>query len=231
MTDDDRIAEVGPNAPRLGDRLLQLVTLGLFVGAALLLLGANGPVGRWREARAAAAAHQVAFTAARAEALSIGQVLGAERPGADLLLEFFDYECPFCREVEKGLSAWREAHPGVKVVRVQYPLPSHPAGERAALAVTCAKSFGDRQKLHEALMATTAWITDPADADYATMAGAQDHGSFESCMSLPETRAEVERGLALGRALGVRGTPTFVGSGGTVVGAGDLARLDSVVLH
>lgn len=215
--------------PGTGERLLQIITALLFVGAAVLLLGANGPIGRWWSARAAAQAHARAFAAGLHEALSIGQVLGNSDSGAMSLVEFFDYECPFCRQIEGSFTQWRISNPEVRVIRVQYPLPNHPAGRRAALAAVCAKRFGDAKQLHNALMVTAGLIDSVTAVDFASMARVEDRQAFNECMDMPATSAEVHRGEKLGRVLGVGGTPTFVGAGGVVVGAGDLARLEAII--
>lgn len=219
------VAEV----PGIGDRLLQIITVLLFVGAAVLLLGANGPVGRWWRARAAAQVHARTFTDALHEALSVGQVLRNSERGAISLVEFFDYECPYCRRIEDDVAQWQIENPEVRVIRVQYPLPNHPAGQRAALAAVCAKSYGDAERLHGALMATAGWLDSVATVDFAAMASAEDRQAFNHCMNLPSTAAVVDRGVEVGRVLGVGGTPTFVGVGGIVVGAGDMARLATIV--
>lgn len=211
------------------DRVTQVMTLGLFLAAIAISVRPGGPIREWWNARRIAEQFRASFADGLHEAFNVGQVLGERGDSQAVLVEFFDYECPFCRQVEADFEEWRQANPKVLVIRVQYPLPNHPAGQRAAVAMSCARRYGNQSALHSALMLDAGWIDSVTTVDFALLADSEDALGFDACMGSPESLAEIERGLELGRSLGVSGTPTFAGRGGLLVGAGDLSRLSGIL--
>lgn len=75
-------------------------------------------------------------------------------PGEVTVVEFVDFECPFCRMLAPRLAeALRQAHVPVRVVRKMVPLPMHPHAMPAALAWCCAAAQGKGDQMADALFA------------------------------------------------------------------------------
>ena len=146
--------------------------------------------------------------------VSIPSSILAHRMGtADIvLLEFADFECPFC-----GESA-RDTYPRLKrelidkgVVSyafMQFPLQKiHPNALAASVAAVCAGEQDKYWEMHERLFANQDKL---ASADLAAHAAAigLDQTAYQQCLSGPAA-ATVDAEHRQGQALGVRGTPTF----------------------
>lgn len=137
---------------------------------------------------------------------------GAQPEPAVVIMEFSDYQCPFC-----GRYA-RETFPDVKLRLVDtgkaryvyrnFPLEAiHPFSLRASEAGVCAERQGRFDEIHAALFQHQNELD---EAHLAARAAALrlDVPAYSSCLS-KEGEREVRRDVAQGFALGVSGTPTF----------------------
>jgi protein-disulfide isomerase len=151
--------------------------------------------------------------------------------GSPKLVEFSDYQCPFCREAHLRMDTLLANHPDLGVVYVHFPLPIHPAAPGAARASICAQEQGRFRAMDKELFETTAWQTDTNWDREAKAAGIADMARFNQCLRSPATASRLARDVALGHALGVSGTPTFYSKTGTVSGMPpdpDMARFAGV---
>lgn len=106
----------------------------------------------------------------------------------------------------------------MRLVVKDFPLPSHPAARAAHEAARCAADQGKFWEYHRRLYAAQPRFEGPALAGYADEVGL-DRERFARCLDGRTFAAAVEADLALGRALGVRSTPTFLVNGRPVIGA------------
>lgn len=126
------------------------------------------------------------------------------------IVEFSDFECPFCRATAARLRAVRAKYPrDVAVVYRHYPLPYHAHAVEAARASLCAARQGRFEAFHDLLFAQDSLGMVPWSR-LAQSAGVRDPAGFERCMRLPGPSPEIERDLREGARLGVRGTPTLL---------------------
>jgi protein-disulfide isomerase len=126
------------------------------------------------------------------------------------VVEFMDFECPFCARWAARLdSLMAEYGDAVQVTVHHFPLPRHPHALPAALAAECAHEQGRFPDMKSALFANQAEFgTVPWD-EIADQAGLPDLEGFGECMSRsPESFERIAYGIELGRTVGVRGTPT-----------------------
>lgn len=139
-----------------------------------------------------------------------GPLRGA--PGAPILVvEFSDFQCPFCRSANQQLSSLVARHPDrVKLLVKHFPLDNHKFAKGAARAAACAEVNHERYwQFHDALF--------DKDADLS-MAGltrlAVSHGyerdRFAQCLSSRETDARVEAEVNAAKLIGVDRTPYFL---------------------
>lgn len=129
------------------------------------------------------------------------------------LIEFADYQCPYCRSFHLGiLPKLKAAYIDTGKIRYFYkdfPLPNHAHAFDAAVAAHCARTQGRYWQMQERLYAEQARL---GEALYAELGEALelDMSRFNSCRGSAQARAAVKRDAYEGRRLGVRGTPSFV---------------------
>lgn len=147
-----------------------------------------------------------------------------------MLLEFGDYQCPFCRRAYPSVDSMEGAHPGYGVAFIQFPLPIHPAAAGAARAAICADAQEHFREMSHELFATSEWMADTNWMREASRAGVPNLPRFAACLYSDSTTARLSREVALGRQLDVSGTPTFFGRDGVAEGnpgSVQLARMTS----
>ncbi|HET9931714.1 MAG TPA: thioredoxin domain-containing protein, partial [Polyangiaceae bacterium] len=140
------------------------------------------------------------------------------RSGKINVIEFSDFECPFCRDLHGRLHALLEPY-GDKVhfVRLNMPLASHEFARDAALASICAEPSGKAAQFAEFLY-TTEDLSVPAIRREAERMGI-DLTAFDACRSAPATLARLEREARALRDSGFQGLPTTYVGGRRIVGA------------
>ncbi|HJV32393.1 MAG TPA: thioredoxin domain-containing protein [Patescibacteria group bacterium] len=136
-----------------------------------------------------------------------------------VVVEFLDYQCPFCGQAS---SIFREAaakhQDRVRFVVRDFPVPElHPDAFVAAEAAGCAQAQGKFWQMHDRLFALQGALTS-ADLDRAAKQSGLDMTVYGACMGLHARVAEIEADAAAGTAAGVRGTPTFFFNGRPVEG-------------
>jgi protein-disulfide isomerase len=126
---------------------------------------------------------------------------GAEN-GDVVMVQFFDYSCPYCHQVNGDVERLIREDPRLKVVWREYPVIG-PASETAAVASMAAAEQGRWRQFHARMFA----LGRPTDAVLQQVL--RETGVTTS----PPTdamRAEVTRNTEMARAIGATGTPTFV---------------------
>ncbi len=125
------------------------------------------------------------------------------------LVEFSDFECPFCGQAHPILQRVLRRFEGrVRMVFKHYPLPAHEHAVPAAKAAIAAGRQGRFWEMHDILFEHQDALT-PADLEsYAARIGL-DLDRFRADMQSEETSALIERNRAEGQEVGVRGTPSI----------------------
>ena len=126
------------------------------------------------------------------------------------IVEFGDFECPACGLSEDAARQIRAKYGDqIRFVFRQFPLTKiHPQAEKAAEGSECAAEQGKFWEGVERLYARQADLSVDALKRYAAELGL-NQSRFDQCLDSGETAERVKQDLADGRALGVRGTPTF----------------------
>ncbi len=127
-----------------------------------------------------------------------------------MIIEFGDYECPFCRDSHAHLEAVMESHPDATIGFRHFPLTAiHPNAEAAARAAICAEEQGRFPQLHSLLFDSTEWRDTGDWKTLAEKAGVDDLVLYERCLRGEAAGRRLEEDMKLGDALGVTATPTF----------------------
>jgi protein-disulfide isomerase len=140
------------------------------------------------------------------------------------LIEFADFECPSCRQLDLVLRELLPRHPEVRLVFKHYPLTDiHPWAMTAAIASQCVFQQNPAAfwKMHDAIFDAQDVIT-PANVwdkmlDLATQQGL-NVDVYRACMTNPETVSQVKATIEEGHILTITATPTTFVNSRRVVG-------------
>jgi protein-disulfide isomerase len=153
-------------------------------------------------------------------------VLG--NPNGDVtLVEFFDYRCPYCRQVEPFLQALMKSDPGLRIVQKEFPILG-PASVFAARMALVANRQGKLKEFHDRLMARKPNFDEETVLKVAQEAGL-DLDRIKIEMNSPDIQSEIARTREIAQALGLNGTPAFIVGSELVPGATDLETLRSML--
>ena len=156
------------------------------------------------------------------------------------LVEFADYQCPFCKRFQTAAYADLKRNyidtGKVRFVSRDLPLDFHPYALKAAEAVRCAGDQGKYWEFREALFAAA----DAPNDDVIKKAAASlalDESALQSCLTSDKHKADVQKDAAEAAALQINGTPSFVLAksatdkldGVRIVGAQPYAAFDSAI--
>ena len=134
------------------------------------------------------------------------------------VVEFVDFECPFCRQMQERL-AEAIAHRDVHLVRKMVPLAQHAGALPAALAWCCADAQGKGDAMAAALFAADpAQLTTLGCEELAARAGV-DLARYRAALADPAIRAHLDADLADAKDAHVRALPTIFIGGDRVEGA------------
>ena len=130
------------------------------------------------------------------------------------IVEFSDYECPFCRQfVSATLPTLKTTYVDAGKVRYvfrDFPLEQlHPHARKAAEAAHCAGEHGKYWEMHDLLFQNQQALETDQLRGYAGRLGL-DTAAFSACLDSGKYASAVQQNLGDGAAAGVRGTPSFV---------------------
>ncbi len=145
------------------------------------------------------------------------------------IVEFSDFQCPFCARVNPTLEQLLRDYPhDVRILFRHNPLPFHDHAALAAEAAVAAERQGKFWEMHDKLFAEQSDLDRPALERHALQLGL-DLTTFRAALDTHAGQARVDDDLAVGRQLGVRGTPTFFIDGRPVLGAQPLAAFKQII--
>ncbi len=146
------------------------------------------------------------------------------------IVEFADYECPYCQEVNSDLARIRgQFGDRVSIVFKDFPLPMHPLAPRAAEAAHCAGEQGKFWEFHDLLFENKKLQTSELKKDAGTLK--LDTAKFEQCLDSGQETAVVKKDADEGKRLGLQGTPSFFINGHFMSGAIGFMKLRDTVLE
>ena len=146
------------------------------------------------------------------------------------VVEFSDFECPFCKQTHPTLKQLLERYPGkVRLAYRDFPLDSiHPQARRAAEAARCAQDQGKFWEYHDLLFTQSPQLAPEDLRRYAGQVGV-DVTKFDSCLAAGTHKAAVQQDLDEGIRLGITGTPAFFVNGRTLTGAQPLEAFTKLI--
>lgn len=162
------------------------------------------------------------------------EVANAPRLGAEAapvqIVEFADYECPYCQQVNSDLAKVRSQFGDkVSLVYKDFPLPMHPLAERASEAARCAGAQGKFWEYHDSLFDSKRLQLSDLREQASKLK--LDPARFNQCLENGEQAAAVKKDAREGQRLGLQGTPSFFINGHFMSGAIGYMKLRETVMQ
>jgi protein-disulfide isomerase len=159
---------------------------------------------------------------------STRQVVVGNPKGDVTLVEFFDYNCGYCKHALADLLEMMKTDSNLRVVLKEFPVLGAPSVEAAqvAVAVRMQDKTGGKKYLefHQKLLGGRGQV-DKARALAAAKEVGLDMARLEKDLSSDEVKQTLEESMKLAEALGLNGTPSYVAGSDVVVGAVGAATL------
>jgi protein-disulfide isomerase len=154
----------------------------------------------------------------RKEVAATGPAKGPENAPVTIV-EFSDFQCPYCSRATETVSKVMETYPGkVRVVFRMFPLDFHEHAPKAAEAALCANEQGKFWEYHDSLFKNQQNLGVDGLKEQAKTVGL-DEAKFDQCLSSNKFAEQVKKDVAAGKEVGVRGTPAFFINGRPLSGA------------
>jgi predicted DsbA family dithiol-disulfide isomerase len=145
------------------------------------------------------------------------------------ILEFSDFECPFCRDVQPALKQIVERYGSeVRLVFKHLPLEGHRNSLPAARAAYCAGEQDRFWQFHDALFAAGD-LSPPGLLDQIAAELGLGRERFRACVSSEQSRGAIVKDMEIARRLGIDSTPSFVVNGKVIKGALSFADFQQIV--
>jgi predicted DsbA family dithiol-disulfide isomerase len=145
------------------------------------------------------------------------------------IVEFSDFQCPFCASSQPILDLIFEEYEGqVLLAYRHFPLPGHAQAIPAAEAAECAKEQGKFWEMHDLIFENTQQLSQDPYRVFAEQLRL-DIDQFEICLSEDRYIDGILNDLEDGQRYGVTGTPAFFINGYLIPGTADLARFHDVI--
>ena len=182
-----------------------------------------------RREKAAAVAQQRDAIAAQHAALTSGAektVVG--NPDGDVtLVEFFDYNCGFCKRAHSDMKDLLASDPNLRVVYKEWPFLSKESLDAAKVSLAVARQ-GRYEEFHNALLLGRG-TADEARAMEIAEAMGYDMDRIKAEKETPEILSILETNMKLADSIGVTGTPAYVVGDQLILGAQGFATLQQAV--
>jgi protein-disulfide isomerase len=144
------------------------------------------------------------------------------------IVEFADFQCPFCARQAPVLRQLQAQYPGrVTVVFKNFPLPMHSHAWAAHQAALAAGEQGKFWEMHDLIFAHPGRLSDADFDHYAGLLGL-DKDRFHAALRGAAANAVIETDIAEGKKLGITATPTLLVDGHRIEGAQSYAALKQI---
>jgi protein-disulfide isomerase len=152
----------------------------------------------------------------------------AGNPKGDVtLVEFFDYNCPYCRKAAPIIEELARGDPNLRLVFKEFPILG-PGSTFAARAALASQKQDKYLAFHNAMMAYPGSIRETSTLEVAANVGL-DVARLREDMEDPAIKQSIDRNLALAEDLRITGTPSFVAGKEIARGLADLEAMKELI--
>jgi len=138
-----------------------------------------------------------------------GQVVLGNPNGDVTLVEFFDYNCGYCRAALPDLATLLAEDPNLKVILKEFPILSNESIDAARVAVLVGEADVDYWKFHETLFSSRGQVDKSVALEAASALGLSPV-SLELQMGEERVAKTIQTSYEIAQALGITGTPTYI---------------------
>ncbi|MGN6268669.1 MAG: DsbA family protein [Sphingomonas sp.] len=156
----------------------------------------------------------------------VGSAWAGNPKGDVTLVEYFDYDCGYCRASLPMLAELVKDDPNLRIVFREFPVLT-PESETAARWSLAAAKAGKFEQFHQALYAGGP-VSDATIVAAAKAAGL-DSAKLRTAAAASWTEDEIQKNLAVGRQLGMTGTPSWVIGDRVISGALPIDRMKQMI--
>jgi len=170
----------------------------------------------------------IALKAPRIEVSTGGKPIRGNVKAPVTIVEFSDYECPFCKKAEPTLQQVLKTYGDkVRFVYRHYPLEFHAKARPAAEAAECANAQGKFWEYHDKVFASA----DLSETKLKAIAGevGLDQAKFDECLAKHASKDAVDKDMADASGVGVTGTPAFFINGRMISGAQPFEKFKEII--
>ncbi|HZI84840.1 MAG TPA: DsbA family protein [Casimicrobiaceae bacterium] len=130
-----------------------------------------------------------------------------------VMVEYTDFQCPFCQQFHNTAFAQIKANyidtGKIRFVSRDFPLDFHENARRAATAGRCAAEQGKYWEMRHVMIVNAEALKPDNLSSYAGQVK-MDVAKFKSCLDSDKFKAQIDQDIAEGGVAGVQGTPSFV---------------------
>ncbi len=145
------------------------------------------------------------------------------------IVEFTDFQCPFCKATEATLKDLRTKYGDkIRLVHMDFPLPFHQHAMDAANAARCANDQGKFWEFRDSVFANQGKLA-PADLKETAKTLGLDTTKFDACFDKATYDAQIKADQAAGEKAGVDGTPAFFIDGRPLTGAQPASKFEELI--
>lgn len=145
------------------------------------------------------------------------------------IVEFTDFQCPYCKATEATLKQLRDKYGDkIRLVHMDFPLPFHSHALDAAKAARCANDQGKFWQFHDSLFANQSKLA-PADLKATAKTLGMNSTQFDACFDKAKYDSEIKADQAVGEKVGVDGTPAFFIDGRPLTGAQPAPKFEELI--
>jgi protein-disulfide isomerase len=143
------------------------------------------------------------------------------------VIEFADFQCPFCAKASEQIHRLAEEHPGRLAIEYHHlPIAAHPFARRAALAAECAAAQGRFEPFYYLVFGNQTKLGKWSWNEFAKRAGVTNVTAFDTCLKSERFGQQVDADAEAADRLGVGGTPAWISNDSIFAGAPSLKQLE-----
>lgn len=151
-----------------------------------------------------------------------------DRNAPIVLVEFADYQCPYCQKVNPQIQQLKKEYgDALTVIYKDFPLPMHHSSQKAAEASRCAGEQGKFWEYHDILFYSKQ--LEPDELKEHAQVLKLDTDRFDNCLDNGTEAEAVKKDLDEAKGLGLTGTPSFFVNGHFFSGVVDYSALKDII--
>jgi protein-disulfide isomerase len=161
--------------------------------------------------------------------LDRGEKLGSTSAPVQIV-EFADFECPFCGSFHETLKTLRHRYPTqIALTFMHFPIPGHRLALPAARVAECAGEQGRFEAMYDRLFEEQSQLGLKSWSEFGAEAGISNGAAFDACIKRSDSIPRVVEGQQLGKEIDVQGTPTVIVNGWKLGNPPSEKELDEMV--